>query len=99
MGRRTLQQRKGATKAELKYANWDVAAGMFFSNVGMYFIILATAATLFKTGKTDKQSAPEAAQGPRPPAGGGAQNFFAAGLLRAGLPGPPSPAGAAALPV
>src|SRR5437763_5808489 len=48
MGRRTLQQRKGATKAELKYANWDVAAGMFFSNVVMYFIILATAATLFK---------------------------------------------------
>ena len=30
----------------------DVNIGMFFSNVVMYFIILATAATLFKAGKT-----------------------------------------------
>ena len=85
MGRRTLQQRKGATKAELKYANWDVAAGMFFSNVVMYFIILATAATLFKAGKTDIQSATEAAQALRPLAGDAAYILLALGLIGAGF--------------
>ena len=85
MGRRTLQQRKGATKAELKYANWDVAAGMFFSNVVMYFIILATAATLFKAGKADIQSATEAAQALRPLAGDAAYILLALGLIGAGF--------------
>ena len=50
MGRRTLPQRTGATKAELRRAEWDVATGMFFSNVVMYFIILATASTLHESG-------------------------------------------------
>src|SRR5205823_11432917 len=85
MGRRTLEQRKGATKAELKYANWDVASGMFFSNVVMYFIILATAATLFKAGKADIQSATEAAQALRPLAGEGAYVLLALGLIGAGF--------------
>ena len=85
MGRRTLEQRKGATKAELKYANWDVAAGMFFSNVVMYFIMLATAATLFKAGKTNIQSATEAAQALRPLAGDAAYVLLALGLVGAGF--------------
>ena len=85
MGRRTLEQRKGATKAELKYANWDVAAGMFFSNVVMYFIMLATAATLFKAGHRDIQSATEAAQALRPLAGEGAYVLLALGLIGAGF--------------
>lgn len=41
IGRKRLWQRKGATDTELKYAAWDVNAGMFFSNLVMYFIILA----------------------------------------------------------
>jgi NRAMP (natural resistance-associated macrophage protein)-like metal ion transporter len=85
MGRRTVQQRKGATKAELKYANWDVAAGMFFSNVVMYFIILATAATLFKSGNRDIQSATQAAQALKPLAGEGAYILLALGLIGAGF--------------
>jgi Mn2+/Fe2+ NRAMP family transporter len=36
MGRRRLRQRQGASDAELKYMEWDVGIGMFFSNVGMY---------------------------------------------------------------
>jgi Mn2+/Fe2+ NRAMP family transporter len=85
MGRRTLAQRQGATKAELKDANWDVAAGMLFSNLVMYFIILATAATLFKSGNRNIQSAMQAAQALRPLAGEGAYVLLALGLIGAGF--------------
>jgi len=85
LGRRTLRQRKGATATELRHANWDVAAGMFLSNLVMYFIILATAATLFKAGKTSIQSASEAAQALRPLAGDGAYLLWAVGLIGAGI--------------
>jgi NRAMP (natural resistance-associated macrophage protein)-like metal ion transporter len=85
MGRRTLAQRRGATKAELKYANADVAVGMLFSNVVMYFIILATAATLHQAGKTEIQSATEAAEALRPLAGNAAYIMLAVGLIGAGF--------------
>src|SRR5215207_9249733 len=62
MGRRRLEQRKGATKQELKHTRIDVISGMFFSNVVMYFIILSTASTLFKSGKTEINTAAEAAE-------------------------------------
>src|SRR5207302_2546663 len=60
-GRKRLWQRKGATDDELKYAFWDVNVGMFFSNLVMYFIILASAATLHRAGRTEISSAAEAA--------------------------------------
>src|ERR1041385_1516061 len=47
-GNRKLADRKGATREDLNFAAWDVNIGMFFSNAVMYFIILATGATLFK---------------------------------------------------
>jgi NRAMP (natural resistance-associated macrophage protein)-like metal ion transporter len=85
MGRRTLEQRTGATPGELKYAGWDVACGMFFSNVVMYFIILATASTLFKTGQTQIRSATQAAQALRPLVGEAAYLLWAPGLIGAGM--------------
>jgi len=51
----------------------------------MYFIILATAATLFKAGQTNVQSATDAAQALRPIAGDGASILLALGLIGAGL--------------
>jgi NRAMP (natural resistance-associated macrophage protein)-like metal ion transporter len=84
-GRKTLSQRKGATDAELKWAAWDVNLGMLFSNVVMYFIILSTAATLFKAGKTDIQSAADAAQALRPLAGRAAEALLAIGLIGTGF--------------
>jgi len=84
-GRTRLRQRKGATKSELKNAAWDVTIGMFFSNVVMYFIILSTAATLFKAGKTNIQSATEAAEALRPLAGDWASLLLALGLAGAGI--------------
>ena len=96
MGRRTLKARQGATDGELRYASIDVAAGMLFSNVVMYFIILATAATLFKAGTTDIQSATEAAQALRPLAGDGAYALLAVGLIGAGFLGVPVLTGSSA---
>jgi NRAMP (natural resistance-associated macrophage protein)-like metal ion transporter len=85
IGRKTLSQRKGATNAELKYAAVDVNTGMLLSNLVMYFVILSTAATLFKAGKTEVQSAAEAAQALRPLAGRGAEALLALGLIGTGF--------------
>jgi Mn2+/Fe2+ NRAMP family transporter len=84
-GRKTLQQRKGATDAELRYAAFDVNIGMLLSNAVMYFIILSTAATLFKAGKTDIKTATDAAEALRPLAGRAAEALLAIGLIGAGF--------------
>jgi NRAMP (natural resistance-associated macrophage protein)-like metal ion transporter len=96
MGRRTLHQRRGATPAELTYAGLDVGAGMLFSNVVMYFIILATASTLFKTGHTNIQSATQAAEALKPLAGDAAAILWAPGLIGAGMLAVPILTGSAA---
>ena len=85
MGRRRLTDRIGTTKEELRHSARDIAFGMFFSNVAMYFIILSTAATLFKSGKTDITSAAQAAQALRPLAGNAAAFLFAVGVIGVGF--------------
>ena len=85
MGRRRLAERKGASRTELKQSMWDIIFGMLFSNVVMYFIILSTAATLFKAGKTNINSAAEAAQALRPLAGNAAGLLFAVGVIAVGF--------------
>jgi NRAMP (natural resistance-associated macrophage protein)-like metal ion transporter len=84
-GRTTLQARRGATPAEIRYSNIDTAVGMGFSQVVMYFIILATALTLFKAGETQIKSAADAAEALRPLAGDFAGILFAVGMIGAGL--------------
>jgi NRAMP (natural resistance-associated macrophage protein)-like metal ion transporter len=84
-GKRRLWQRKGTTRSELKQSMWDIIFGMFFSNTVMYFIILSTAATLFKTGHTDISTAAQAAQALRPLAGNGAGLLFALGVIGVGF--------------
>jgi NRAMP (natural resistance-associated macrophage protein)-like metal ion transporter len=85
MGRKRLSQRKGATEEELRQSRWDILFGMFFSNLVMYFIILSTAATLFKAGKTDISTAAEAAEALRPLAGDAAGVLFALGVIGVGF--------------
>jgi Mn2+/Fe2+ NRAMP family transporter len=77
---RTAEQ---STK-ELRSAAWDVNAGMFFSNLIMYFVILSTAATLFQSGHRSIQTAGEAAEALRPLAGRAASLLFALGIIGAG---------------
>jgi NRAMP (natural resistance-associated macrophage protein)-like metal ion transporter len=84
-GRTTLAARKGATRDELRYASVDVTIGMFLSNLVMYFIILSTAATLFKAGKTNIQTAADAAVALRPIAGRAAEVLLAIGLIGTGF--------------
>lgn len=85
-GRRLLWQRRGATDRELHYAAWDVNLGMLLSNVVMYFIILATAtAVRGHLGRSEIQTASDAAEALRPVAGEAAYLLLAVGLIGAGF--------------
>ena len=85
MGRRRLSDRMGTTKAELQHTGRDVALGMLCANVGMYFIILATASTLFKAGVHNIETAAQAAEALRPLAGRAAGLLFAMGVVGVGF--------------
>ncbi len=71
--------------AELRAARADVLIGMAFSNLVMYFIILTSAAVLHAQGKTDVQTADQAAAALAPLAGPFAFIVFSVGLIGAGL--------------
>jgi Mn2+/Fe2+ NRAMP family transporter len=85
MGRHTVEERRGATDDELRTSFWDITLGMLFSNVVMYFIILAAAATLFVAGKRDISTAVDAAQALKPLAGRAAGLLFTLGLVGVGF--------------
>ena len=98
-GRARLTQRLGATDDEIRREKVDTVVGMLFCNVVFYFVILAAGATLHVSGKTDIQSATDAAQALRPLAGSLATVLFAVGLIGAGLLAVPVLTGSAAYAV
>jgi NRAMP (natural resistance-associated macrophage protein)-like metal ion transporter len=98
-GRRTVAQRRGATEHELRDARLDVNTGMFLSNLVMYFIILATGATLHRAGVRQIESSRQAAEALRPLAGDGAYVLFALGIVGTGLLAIPVLAGSASYAV
>lgn len=71
----------------------DTIVGMGYSNAIMYFIILATGATLHVHGKTHVETARQAAEALLPVAGHAAYLFFALGLIGTGMLGVPVLAG------
>ena len=85
IGRHHVWQRRGTSNEELQYASRDIKIGMFFCVLIMYFIMLCTGATLFKTGHTEINSAYDAAQALRPLAGNAASLFFAIGIIGVGI--------------
>jgi NRAMP (natural resistance-associated macrophage protein)-like metal ion transporter len=95
----TLAHHKRTTTADLKTARADTIAGMFFSNLIMYFIILTTAATLHAHGQTDITSARQASEALRPLAGNGAYLLFTLGLIGTGTLGVPVLVGSSAYAV
>lgn len=99
MGRKTLQEREGATFAELRNASLDTNVGMFVCNLVFYFVIVSAAATLHAHGKTDIQSATDAAQALEPLAGTAAKYLFAIGLIGVGFLAVPVLTGSAAYAV
>jgi NRAMP (natural resistance-associated macrophage protein)-like metal ion transporter len=98
-GRRTSAQRRGATPHELADARLDVTTGVVFSNVVMYFIIVATASTLYRAGTTEIETAREAAEALRPLAGEAAYLLFGLGLIGTGLLAVPVLAGSASFAI
>jgi NRAMP (natural resistance-associated macrophage protein)-like metal ion transporter len=92
-------RRTGSTGTKLKKARWDVFIGMLLSNAIMYFIMLATGATLHAHGKTQIITARQAAEALRPLAGGGAYWLFTLGIIGTGMLGVPALIGSAAYAV
>ena len=84
-GKRTVAERRGASSGELQRIRKDVLIGMVFSNVILYFIILATGATLHASGKVDIETATEAATALAPLAGEAATVLFAVGVVGVGF--------------
>jgi NRAMP (natural resistance-associated macrophage protein)-like metal ion transporter len=76
---------KGLREDELAYGRADVFVGSVFTDVVAFFIIVATASTLYATGHTQITSAADAAQGLAPVAGQSAKALFVAGLAGASL--------------
>jgi Mn2+/Fe2+ NRAMP family transporter len=95
MGRDTIELRKGATDQEVRHMRLDVWSGMLLSNVVMFFIIAACAATLYTNGITDIATAADAAKALRPFAGDQAYLLFALGIIGTGLLAVPVLAGSA----
>jgi NRAMP (natural resistance-associated macrophage protein)-like metal ion transporter len=85
LGRRRLLDRIGTNHEELKHSAKDVAGGIVFANVIAYFIMLSTAATLFKAGRTDISTAAQAAQALEPIAGKLAGVLFTLGVVSVGF--------------
>ena len=84
-GRRTLRARRGVTAKELHTMRKDVATGMTLSQLITVAIIGTAAATFFRHGITDIQTASDAARALEPLAGRFASLLFAAGIIGTGL--------------
>ncbi|MGI8509633.1 MAG: Nramp family divalent metal transporter [Gemmatimonadaceae bacterium] len=93
------RRRRRATTRELKDASVDTYAGMFASQMIMYFIILTAGATLHRAGVTDVQTADQAASALKPVAGPLAYWLFALGIIGTGMLAVPVLAGSAAYAV
>ncbi len=95
-GEKTVEERRNnISLQDIKNMRIDVWSGMFVSNLIMFFIIVACAATLFSNGITNINSASDAAIALRPFAGNFAFFLFALGILGTGLLAIPVLAGSA----
>jgi NRAMP (natural resistance-associated macrophage protein)-like metal ion transporter len=94
-----LKRDPGGAPAELTRIRLDTYLGMGLSNLVALFIVTTAAATLHTQGKTDIQSAADAAQALRPIAGDFAFAVFAMGIIGTGLLALPVLAGATAYAV
>jgi NRAMP (natural resistance-associated macrophage protein)-like metal ion transporter len=95
-GEKTEESRRaGTTIQDVKDMRIDVWSGMLVSNLVMFFIIAACAATLYAGGITNIATASDAAIALRPFAGNFAFMLFALGILGTGLLAIPVLAGSA----
>ena len=91
-----LKKTPEQAKDEFERIRLDTLIGMAASNIVAFFIILTAAVTLHANGKTDINSAAEAAESLRPLAGQFAFLLFSLGIIGTGLLAVPVLAGSAA---
>jgi NRAMP (natural resistance-associated macrophage protein)-like metal ion transporter len=91
-----LLEKPEQAERELNRIGWETWVGMAMSNGVAFFIILTTAVTLHAAGKTDIQTAEQAAEALRPIAGNAAFFLFSLGLIGTGLLAIPVLAGSVA---
>jgi NRAMP (natural resistance-associated macrophage protein)-like metal ion transporter len=96
VGRRILVRRPGRPPLLLAERRVDVALGTFFSNLVMFFVILATALTLHRNGITHPETTHEVAQALRPIAGELTGALYTVGIVGVGLLAIPTLAGSSA---
>lgn len=72
-------------KNVIGYMKTDVSAGIFFSNIVFYFIILTTGSVLFNAGIHNIDTVEQAAAALRPLAGNMTYALFATGVIGTGL--------------
>jgi NRAMP (natural resistance-associated macrophage protein)-like metal ion transporter len=84
-GNVTLASRRGTDEQAICDAHADVNAGMIFSNIVAFFIIVTTASTLGTAGKHDIATAQQAAEALRPLAGNFASLLFTLGMVGTGI--------------
>lgn len=84
-GESTPREHPGASTRAIAVVRRDVIAGVGFSNIVLYFIVMSTGATLFASGKHDVDSAATAAMALEPIAGAGARWLFALGVVGVGF--------------
>jgi NRAMP (natural resistance-associated macrophage protein)-like metal ion transporter len=94
-----LIRRPDQAPHELNRIGWETWVGMAISNLIAFFIILTAAVTLHAAGKTDIQSAEQAAEALRPIAGDLAFVLFSLGIIGTGLLAVPVLAGSVAYAV
>jgi NRAMP (natural resistance-associated macrophage protein)-like metal ion transporter len=84
-GKSTIADRRGTDAKQIRNMHADVNAGMIFSNVVAFFIIVTTASTLGAHGRHDIATAQQAAEALRPLAGRFAELLFALGMVGTGI--------------
>lgn len=84
-GNASVASRRGTDEESIATMHTDVNAGMIYSNVVAFFIIVTTAATLNAHGMTKIATAQQAALALRPLAGPFAELLFALGMVGTGI--------------
>jgi len=84
-GNTSIAARRGTDARAVEVMHADVNAGMIYSNLVAFFIIVTTAATLGAHGRNDIETAEQAARALRPLAGPFAELLFALGMVGTGI--------------
>ncbi len=85
LGKMTIAARRGTDRESVTAMHSDVNAGMIYSNLVAFFIIVTTAATLGAHGEHNIATAEQAARALRPLAGQFAELLFALGMVGTGM--------------